>query len=105
MEVKELLETEIRSELSKLETMKVGSDEYNKTIEGIAKLIDKANDLDKVKHDKKDRIVQYIMTGAGILIPAVITIWGTVVSLRFESTGTVTTIAGRGFINKLLPKK
>ena len=29
----------------------------------------------------------------------------TLTSLKFEEEGTVTTIVGRGFVNKLLPKK
>ena len=55
--------------------------------------------------EKKDRLVKNIITAAGIVLPLVITVWGTKVSLKFEEEGTFTTIMGRGFINKLLPKK
>ena len=55
--------------------------------------------------EKKDRLVKNIITAAGIALPLIVTIWGTKVSLKFEEEGTFTTIMGRGFINKLLPKK
>ena len=55
--------------------------------------------------DKKDRVVKNIISAAGILLPLAVTVWGTVVSLKFEEEGTFTTIMGRGFVNKLLPKK
>ena len=55
--------------------------------------------------EKRDRRIKNGITIAGIVIPSLITIWGTIKSLNFEKEGTVTTIMGRGFINKLLPKK
>lgn len=59
----------------------------------------------QMDNDKRDKLIVNVMTAAGIIIPSVITIWGTCKSLKFEEQGTVTTIVGRGFINKLLPKK
>ena len=62
----------------------------------------------KKKQMEEDRLHRIITTGitvAGIVIPSVITIWGTIKSFEFEREGTITTIMGRGFINKLLPKK
>lgn len=55
--------------------------------------------------EKNDRFWKHFLTGASIVVSAAVTIWGTVVSLNFEKEGTVTTIVGRGFINKTLPKK
>lgn len=55
-------------------------------------------------NDQKDRWIGHSINAAGILIPTFITVWGTYKTLRFEEHGTVTTIMGRGFINKLLPK-
>ena len=55
--------------------------------------------------EAKNRLIGNCIAAAGIVIPAMITIWGTLKSLEFEKEGTVTTIVGRGFINKLLPKK
>ena len=60
---------------------------------------------EQLEEDKKDRLWKNGIAIAGIIIPSLITIWGTIKSLKFEEEGTVTTIMGRGFINKLLPKK
>ncbi len=59
----------------------------------------------QMQEDRRDRLIKNILAGAGIVIPSILTIWGTLKSLEFEKEGTVTTIMGRGFINKLLPKK
>ena len=60
---------------------------------------------EQMNNDKRDRLIVNIITAAGIIIPSFITVWGTYKTLKFEEQGTVTTIMGRGFINKLLPKK
>ncbi len=59
----------------------------------------------KMKDENVDRIVRNIISAAGIVLPLIVTIWGTKVSLKFEETGTVTTQMGRGFIQRLFPKK
>ena len=59
----------------------------------------------QMEEEKKDRWIKNGLAAAGIIIPTLVTIWGTVKSIKFEETGTITTIMGRGFINKLLPKK
>ena len=126
-DIKKLLKREIVEEFENLEDLELGSEEYDKTVKGLGSLMDRAiemekndNDHDeKVKsredenrfkeiqllEDRKDRLVKNIMTAAGIIIPIGVTIWGTLASFKFEETGTVTTIMGRGFVNKLLPKK
>ena len=93
----------------------------------MAKLVDRAVEIDKtemenatkieaqniendlkalqIKEDNLDRWVRNGIAIAGIIVPSVLTVWGTLKSFKFEETGTVTTILGRGFINKLLPKK
>ncbi len=127
MNVEELLSKEILEEIEALSKMEVGSEEWRKTIEGLAKLLEKSNEMDKFKAEQKaqienrmlennwrekqakeERIDRWVKNGiavAGILIPVGVTIWGTLISFKFEEEGTITTIMGRGFINKLLPKK
>ena len=116
MDMNKLLSDEIQSEFKKMEVMKVGTEEYKTTVDGLTKLVDRAieieklnveheNTIEQMNEDKRDRYIKNGISVAGILIPSVITIWGTIKSLRFEQEGTVTTIMGRGFINKLLPKK
>ena len=128
--IKTLLEKEIERELNELDDIAVGSDEYKSTVEGVSKLIDRRNEMDKFdleeqkhylserietnrinrekslnEHNEKDRLIQNLISVGSILIPVFVTVWGTYKTLKFEETGTVTTIMGRGFINKLLPKK
>lgn len=68
-------------------------------------LANNVNEAKKLESEKKTRIWNNAIGIAGIVVPTILTIWGTVVSLKFEETGTVTTAMGRGYINKLLPKK
>lgn len=62
-------------------------------------------EAEEAKTNKIFQWIGYGISAAGIVIPVAVTIWGTKVTLNFEKEGTVTTMMGRGFINKLLPKK
>ena len=127
MKVETMLHDEILNEFEELKKLEVGSDGYRAAVDGISKLLDRAIEYDKLdaecnerslnrgfeedyklqlaEDEKRDRRIKNGITIAGIVIPSVITIWGTIKSLNFAKEGTVTTIMGRGFINKLLPKK
>ena len=127
MEIKTILLEEIEDELNDLAGLDLGSDEYKAGVDGVAKLMDRAIEMEKMDREAKDkvderenenlhrktqdkletrdRLIKNCIAVAGIVIPTVVTIWGTNKSLKFEEDGTVTTIMGRGFINKLLPKK
>ena len=127
MKVETMLHDEILNEFEELKKLEVGSDGYRAAVDGISKRLDRAIEYDKLdaecnerslnrgfeedyklqlaEDEKRDRRIKNGITIAGIVIPSVITIWGTIKSLNFEKEGTVTTIMGRGFINKLLPKK
>ena len=125
--IESLMQEVIINELEALNDMQVGTDEYRVTVDGVTKLVDKAIEMDKfqnefyekvenrkkedelkerqMKEDKKNRLIGHILTGVGIAVPTILTVWGTCKSLKFEEEGTVTTAIGRGFINKLLPRK
>ena len=129
MGIETLLRDEIRGEFDELKKMRndIGTDQYKTTVDGLTKLVDRAIELEKLemehqekvisrendtdfkfqqmKEDKKDRVFKNAIAVASIAVPSIITIWGTVKSIQFEKEGTITTIMGRGFINKLLPKK
>ena len=127
MSIKTLLEVEIEDQFDKLSEMEKGSDEYKATVDSAIKLTDRMIELEKlederldkeqsrkfdselklseVKEDRKDRIIKNCISVAGIVLPIALTVWGTKTSLKFEEEGTSTTSIGRGFINKLLPKK
>lgn len=118
---------EINAEFDDLSKMALGTEEYKVTVDGLTKLMDRAIDMKKfdteyaerienqkmdncfkqkqMDEERKDRLIKNGISIAGIVIPSLITIWGTVKSMEFEKEGTITTIIGRGFINKLLPKK
>ena len=138
MEVKELLEKELRRELEEMGDLDYGSDEYKVTADGVAKLLDKYIAMDKmilesqdkfdsrdaeikfkkeqvdvendikrkqIRDERIDRIVKNVLTAASIFGGFALTVWGTRASFEFEKEGSITTIMGRGFINKLFPKK
>lgn len=116
MNIESQLHAEIASEFEALKEVEAGTEEYKATVDGVTKLLDRAIEMERLgieseEKDKsrdverKDRLIKDCIAVAGIVIPSLITIWGTVKSIEFEKEGTITTIMGRGFINKLLPKK
>lgn len=127
MDIENLLYDELVTDFEKLRGMEPGTEERKVMVDEIAKLTDRAiemkrleNDckdkaetrlsdqavkLQQLEEDKKDRLLKNVIGAAGVVLPLIVTIWGTKVSLKFEEEGTFTTIMGRGFINKLLPKK
>ena len=127
MSVKSSLHEEILTEIEEIHKLEVGSDKHKVAVDSVAKLVDRAIEMEKldieisekeknrenemnlklaeIEEDRKDRFVKNCITVAGIAVPSLITIWGTLKSFEFEKEGTITTIMGRGFINKLLPKK
>lgn len=127
MKIETMLHEEIESEFGELKRMTVGSEEHKIAVESLNKLMDRAIEIDKlnIQHEdelkrqaleqefkqkqlddeNKDRTIKNVLTGLGIGLPLVVTVWGTIKSLEFEKEGTITTLMGRGFFNKLLPKK
>ena len=127
MSVKHLLNEEIVSEIENLNKVPLGSEEHKIAADALAKLLDKSIEMDKldleyqdkadsreaandlkrieIEEEKKDRRVKNVLTGVSVIGGFAVTIWGAIKSLEFEKTGTITTIMGRGFIQKLLPKK
>lgn len=127
MNINELLREEIQDELSHLEDVQSGTEEYKVAVDGVSKLTDRLIELEKLDiereekvenrnfeqdyklkqmaEDKKDRKIKNGIAIAGIVLPLCVTIWGVLKSFEFEKDGTITTIMGRGFISKLIPKK
>lgn len=127
MNLEKKLHDEIGREIAILEGMEEGTESYKAWVDGVTKLTDRAIAIDRfnaeveekvatqkfenelklkqMKEERIDRIVKNVMTGVSILLPIAVTVWGTKASFEFEKEGTVTTIMGRGFINKLLPGK
>ena len=125
--IETLLHEEIQDGFDALSRMERGTEIHKTTVDEVAKLFDKAIEIEKIEieakerakareieaslkraqmeEDRKDRRVKNGIAIGGIVLPLAVTIWGTFKTFRFEETGTVTTIMGRGFINKLIPKK
>ena len=116
MDMKQPLIKEIQTEFKKLEEIEIGSEQYKTTVDGLTKLVDRAVEIEKLdiehemenvkmKEENLDRRIKNGIAIGGIVIPSLITIWGTLKSLKFEETGAVTTGAGREFIKRLFHKK
>ena len=115
MSVKSMLNEELETELEELKKIKIGGDDYKAAVDGITKLADRMIELEKLNNEaelkqaqleatKKDNRVKNAISIAGILVPIGVTIWGTLKAFEFERDGTVTTLIGKGFINKLIHK-
>lgn len=127
MKIETKLHEEIAKELDELGKIQLGSDEYRGVVDGVTKLMDRAieierldmelQDKEETRHtdedlrlkqmddENKDRIVKNLISVMSFVVPTAVTIWGTIKTIEFEKEGTITTIMGRGFVNKLLPKK
>ena len=125
--IETLLHEEIQDGFDALSRMERGTETHKTTVDELAKLFDKAIEIEKIEveakerdrareieanlkkqqmeEDRKDRRFKNGIALGGIVLPLAVTIWGTVKTLKFEEEGTVTTMMGRGFINKLIPKK
>ena len=125
--IETLLHEEIQDGFDALSKMERGTEIHKTTVDEVAKLFDKAIEIEKIEieakekaksreieaslkkaqmeEDRKDRRFKNGIDVGGIVLPLAVTIWGTFKTLKFEEEGTVTTMMGRGFINKLIPKK
>lgn len=125
--IETLLHEEIQDGFDALSRMERGTEIHKTTVDEVAKLFDKAIEIEKIEieakdkskareieaslkraqmeEDRKDRRFKNGIALGGIVLPLAVTIWGTLKTLKFEEEGTVTTMMGRGFINKLIPKK
>lgn len=110
---------EVSRELDELGSLDVGSEEYKTTVNGVTSLVDRVIEINKFDHDLenrkkeselkenqmkedvKDRWIRNGLTAAGIVVPTVLTIWGTFKTLKFEEIGTITTTSGRHFFKNL----
>ena len=111
-----LLNTEIDLKLAKLRDMDPTTKEYAAVVDSLSKLMDRRIEIEKIaesaaqneqkmKQEKKDRIVSNIIDVGKVVLPLAVTVWGACVSLKFEETGTITTSVGRKFMDKLINSK
>lgn len=116
MNIVEQWDEDLSCEMEKLRQTRYDDKDYKAVSDTVAMMMDRKIEMTKVeneqlfrekqmKDEQKDRLIKNILGAAGIALPLLVTVWGTKVSLKFEEEGTFTTIMGRGFIQKLLPKK
>lgn len=127
MKNENLLTGAIESGFLELADLKTGSPEYKEAVDSLAKLMDRAIEIEKLNREsdeksrkrlddletkqnqiddsKRDRWICNGINIASILIPSLITIWGTVKTFQFEEKGTITTSVGRIFIGKLFNRR
>ena len=124
MDIKTLVNDEITSEIEEISKIEVGTEKHVAAVNAVTKLMDKSIELEKLQneqvekkdareteydlkmaemqHDRIDRIVKNTLTGLATVGGFGVAIWGTLISLKFEEKGVVTTISGRSFIQSLL---
>lgn len=126
MSIYNLLRDEIHREVESLQKKDIGSEGYTATVDGVAKLVDKVIEMEKMdldaklkvesreaetalkekqlKDERTDRWIKNTITLVTFGGTVALTVWGTVNTFKFEETGSVTSLIGRGFVNKLIPK-
>ena len=117
MNIENLLDEQIEKSMKELDNFEVGSEEYDKAVTSISKLMDRSieitkaqNELDvkmdietaKLEQEKEESKKERWIKIAGIAVPTGLTIWGTLKTFNFEKTGTVCSPIGRKFIDKLI---
>jgi N-acetylglucosamine kinase-like BadF-type ATPase len=102
MDKKTKLEEVYEKKLNELNEMDVNNENYSKAVEGVAKL---ANQVIEQKREKGDRKSRWFRDGADIAIKTatlITTVVATIVCLRFEESGSITTTVGRKWTDKIL---
>lgn len=109
MDVKELLEARVKSDLEKLESTKLGSDERKALLAEVTELTDRLNAMEdvklKAKKQKGDHVISWVDTGATVvkvLGGFAITAWGTIVALNYEKTDVLTMMPSKKHLDSLL---
>lgn len=123
------VEEEVINQVGELGKMDLGTTEYEKTVNGIATLLDKVNDskridleahekeasreqdaeikMEQIKEDRRSKIVPAIITTVGVIVTGVISAavstWGTKTVLTYEDKGVIpdSTAPGKSFMKRL----
>lgn len=129
MNIDDLLQEEIEQEFDDLKSIEMGTEKYKASVDGLAKLVDRAIELKKfdadrddkeselevkskdlelkeqqAENNRKDQLIRNSISIASVVVPTLVTIWGTLKTFKFEEEGSITTNIGRGFINKIIPR-
>ena len=93
--------------LQKARSYELDKSKFNKELEERIKAreIEESVKKEQAKDNRKFKWLEIGIAVVGIAVPTIVKIWGTNKTLKFEETGTVTTMAGRSHINSLFTKK
>ena len=106
MKTETMLHEGRKAEKEKMKRMEDEKKKKKVEVECVTKLIDREIEIKKAKDEKIDKIIRNTLSALGIILPLGVTIWGTVYTFRMEDDGlSPTTSMGRGFINRLFPRK
>lgn len=118
--VNRLINEEIVAKVSDLQDLKVGTPEYRTGVDSVSKLVSSLSELAKTeadiaaqeeetrlkqqqyKADLFDKIAKNVIQGVAVGGGIVVTVWGTVKSLKFEETGVCTSTASKKFFGTVL---
>lgn len=120
----EMLDEEIRAGLECMGDIEdVNIQEYGDAVNNVTKLMDRQIEMKKLvieetklEHEKEveskkmkseniDRWVKNGLGAIGTIGGIVLTVWGTKKTFQFEETGSITSSAGRKFIDRLFKKQ
>ena len=120
----EMLDEEIRAGLECMGDIEgVNIQEYGDAVNNVTKLMDRQIEMKKLvieetklEHEKEveskkmkseniDRWVKNGLAAIGTIGGIVLTVWGTKKTFQFEETGSITSSAGRKFIDRLFKKQ
>lgn len=123
MSVERTMYEEAQKEFEEVGKMKLGSEEHVKTTNAANAMVDRLNEMEKIKvehrkldveerrldieekkadNDKKDRFIKNCLTAGTFVASTAVLIWANIDSKKFEGAFTHTTEAGRGSERKLL---
>ena len=120
----EMLDEEIQAGLEAMSDIEgVNIQEYGDAVNNVTKLMDRQIEMKKLvieetklEHEKEveskkmkseniDRWVKNGLGAIGTIGGIVLTVWGTKKTFQFEETGSITSSAGRKFIDRLFEKQ
>lgn len=106
---KELLDERIKTDIEGLSILEAGSEQKEKEVENLTKLVKLQMDDDKSDHENEDAQKRSVIdsakiaseVGLGIINLVAVCYWMRK-TFKFEETGSITSAAGRGMFNKIL---
>ena len=115
MNMKTILETEIEERSAKLSKLEPGTKEYSDAVDGLAKLIDRRIEIEKLEMSEaqsekqmiEERNARWLKIASDLLLGIGglgLTLWGAKASFRFEEKGTITSQAGKKLMDRIFRK-